>query len=182
MSGLKYIIHITPNFTFSLEIFCSLRINGYDIRNFCEFLQTRIKIDKNGRPFMNGLHDSIRNIAESMTRTNEPLSDWPWNELTPVLMEPGDVVISLHSLPHTPTPNLGPNPRMNVYFRIRKLRPENPHEGTRRIAHGVSDHPDRGYFGQYLDYPEDYDPWKTSIDLLCDHWQEWPGMRDIVPS
>ena len=142
----------------------------------------RIKIDKNGRPFMNGLHDSIRNIAESMTRTNEPLSDWPWNELTPVLMEPGDMVISLHSLPHTPTPNLGPNPRMNVYFRIRKLRPENPHEGTRRIAHGVSDHPDRGYFGQYLDYPEYYNPWKTSIDLLCDHWQEWPGMADIVPS
>lgn len=35
MSELKIIIHIIPNFTFSLEIFCSLRINSYE---FCEFL------------------------------------------------------------------------------------------------------------------------------------------------
>ena len=69
-------------------------------------------------------------------------------------------MIALHSLPHTPTPNFGPNPRINVYFRIRRLRPENPHEGSRRVAHGVSDHPDRGYFGQYLDYPDHYDPGK----------------------
>lgn len=140
----------------------------------------RIKIDSQGRPFMNGLPDSIRARAAELAKTNPAIEDWPWPELTPVLMEPGDAVIALHSLPHTPTPNLGPNPRMNVYFRIRRWREGNPHEGTRRVGHGVSDHPDRGYFGQYLDYPDDYDPWQTSIDKLCDHWSEWDGMQDVL--
>jgi hypothetical protein len=140
----------------------------------------RIKIDGKGRPYMNGLPDSIRERAAQLARTNEPIEGWPWPELTPVLMEPGDAVIALHSLPHTPTPNLGPDPRMNVYFRVRRLREGSPHEGTRRLGHGVSDHPDRGYFGQYLDYPDSYDPWQTSIDKLCDHWSEWDGMQDVL--
>ena len=142
----------------------------------------RIKIDARERPFCNGLPDSIRALGFERGKSNPQIADWPWPELSPVLMEPGDAVIALHSLPHTPTPNLGPNPRMNVYFRVRRLRPENPHEGSRRIAHGVSDHPDRGYFGQFLDYPEDYDPWQTSIDKLCDHWSEWDGMQDLLAS
>jgi len=100
--------------------------------------------------------------------------------LTPVLLDRGDAVITLHSCPHTPTPNFGPNPRMNVYFRIRRWREGNPHEGTRRLGHGVSDHLDRGYFGQFLDYPPTYDPWKTSVDKLCNHWSEWDGMQEIV--
>ena len=37
-----------------------------------------------------------------------------------------------------------------------------------------------GYYGQFLDYPEAYDPWQTSIDKLCDHWSEWDGMQDFV--
>ena len=126
----------------------------------------RIKIDARERPFCNGLPDSIRALGIERGKANRALADWPWPELTPVLMDPGDAVMTLHSLPHTPTPNFGPNPRINVYFRIRRLRPENPHEGSRRVAHGVSDHPDRGYFGQYLDYPDHYDPWQTSIDRL----------------
>ena len=140
----------------------------------------RIKINAREQPFCNGLPDSIRALGLERGRANPPLTDWPWPELTPVLMEPGDAVITLHSLPHTPTPNFGPNPRMNVYFRIRRLRPENPHEGSRRIAHGVSDHPDRGYFGQFLDYPDDDDPWQSSIDRLGDHWSEWDGMQAVL--
>ncbi|MDA0789922.1 MAG: hypothetical protein O2780_10745 [Proteobacteria bacterium] len=69
---------------------------------------------------------------------------------------------------------------MNIYFRIRRLREGNPNEGSRRRAHGVSDHPDRGYFGQYLEYPEGYDHIGISIDKLCDHWSEWDGMQDLV--
>ena len=65
-------------------------------------------------------------------------------------------------------------------FRIRCWREGNPHEGTRRIGHGVSDHPDRGYYGQFLDYPPTYDPWKTSVDKLCDHRSEWDGMRELA--
>ena len=69
---------------------------------------------------------------------------------------------------------------MNIYFRIRRLREGNANEGTRRVAHGVSDHPDRGYFGQFLEYPDGYDPWSTSIDKLCDHWSEWDGMQFLT--
>jgi hypothetical protein len=140
----------------------------------------RVKLDRQGRPYMNGLPDSIRRLARERAAGMEPTQQWPWPELTPVLLGAGDAVIALHSCPHTPTPNMGSNPRMNVYFRIRRWREGNPHEGTRRVAHGVSDHPDRGYFGQFLDYPEDYDPWQTSIDKLCDHWSEWDGMQELV--
>lgn len=140
----------------------------------------RVKIAGDGRPYMNGLPDSIRRMAHERAADLAPAEHWPWPELTPVLLRAGDAVIALHSCPHTPTPNLGPNPRMNIYFRIRRWREGNPHEGTRRVAHGVSDHPDRGYYGQFLNYPDDYNPWQSSIDKLCDHWSEWDGMREIV--
>ena len=99
--------------------------------------------------------------------------DWPWPELTPVLMDEGDAVVALHALPHTATPNMSDDPRMNVFFRIRRLRPENPYEGVKRIGWGVSDHPDRALNGDFLDYPDAYDPFKTSVDKMCDHWSEW---------
>ena len=65
----------------------------------------RIKIAANGRPYMNGLPDSIRSRAAELAKTNPAIDGWPWPELTPVLMDPGDAVIAMHSLPHTPTPN-----------------------------------------------------------------------------
>ena len=105
---------------------------------------------------------------------------WPWPELTPVLMAEGDAVIALHSLPHTATPNLSDDPRMNVFFRIRRFRPDNPYEGDKRVGWGVSDHPDRALNGDFLDYPDGYDPFATSIEKMCDHWSEWDGMRHIV--
>ena len=141
----------------------------------------RIKIDARERPFCNGLPDSIRALGIERGKANRTLADWPWPELTPVLMEPGDAVMTLHSLPHTPTP-LRPQPAHKRIFSNSSPRPENPREGSRRVAHGVSDHPDRGYFGQYLDYPDHYDPWQTSIDRLCDHWSEWDGMQDLLPT
>ena len=140
----------------------------------------RVKIGRSGRPYMNGLPDSIRARGKELAETNPEIPGWPWRELTPVLMEPGDAVIAMHSLPHTPTPNLGPNPRMNIYFRVRRARPGNPNDGTRRVGHGVSDHPDRGYFGQFLEYPDGYDAWQISTDKLCDHWSEWDGMQDVL--
>ena len=142
----------------------------------------RIGISKKGIPYCNGLPNRIREIAEQRRAEGQPTENWPWPELKPVLLNAGDAVLTLHSCPHTPTPNLGPNPRMSIYFRIRRLREGNPNEGTRRVAHGVSDHPDRGYFGQFLEYPENYDPWQISIDRLCDHWREWDGMQDIAGS
>jgi len=140
----------------------------------------RMKISNTGRPYMNGLPDSIRQKAKERAEASAPIENWPWKELTPVLLDQGDAVITMHSCPHTATPNLGPNARMNVYFRIRRMREGNPHEGSRRLGHGVSDHPDRGYFGQFLEYPPTYNPWETSIDRLCNHWQEWDGMQSLV--
>ena len=140
----------------------------------------RIKTTRSGGTFMNGLPDSVRQLATEAAKNTQPTEDWPWPELTPVLLAEGDAVIAMHSCPHTSTPNLGPNPRMNVYFRVRRWREGNPHEGTRRVGHGVSDHPDRGYFGQFLEYPSSYDPWRTSVNKLCDHWSEWDGLQEIV--
>ena len=106
--------------------------------------------------------------------------DWPWPDLTPALMEEGDAFITLHALPHTATPNLSSDPRINVYYRVRRTREENPHEQNRKIGWGVSDHPDRALNGDFLDYPDHYNPYQTSVDKLCNHWSEWDGMADIV--
>ena len=62
---------------------------------------------------------------------------------------------------------------MNVFFRIRRFRPENPYEGDPVVGWGVSDHPDRALNLDFLDYPDDYDPYRTSVDKMCDHWSEW---------
>lgn len=140
----------------------------------------RIRQTKSGKPALNGLPGVVRKLARDRGSDNPELPNWPWPELTPVLLGPGDAVIALHSCPHTPTPNHGPNPRMNIYFRIRRLREGSPHEGSRRLGHGVSDHLDRGYYGQFLEYPDDYNPWQTSIDKLCDHWSEWDGLQEQV--
>ena len=39
-------------------------------------------------------------------------------------MEEGDAFIALHSLPHTATPNMSDDPRVNVYWRVRRWRSE----------------------------------------------------------
>ncbi len=140
----------------------------------------RIKATPGGRTYCNGLPDTIRELARERAAGAKKIEGWPWPELTPVLLARGDAVIAMHSCPHTPTPNHGREARMNVYFRIRRLRPENPHEGSRRVGHGVNDHPDRGYFGQFLEYPETYDPWQTSIEKMCDHWSEWDGLKSLA--
>ena len=140
----------------------------------------RIKATEDGRTYLNGLPESVRMRMQTMREQGKAINKWDWPELTPVLLDEGDAVIALHSCPHTATPNHGADPRMNIYFRIRRLREGNPHEGSRRLGHGVSDHLDRGYYGQFLNYPSTYDPWKTSVDKLCDHWSEWQGMHEIV--
>lgn len=31
-----------------------------------------------------------------------------------------------------------------------------------------------------MKYPPGYDPWRLSLDALCDHWAEWRGMQRVV--
>lgn len=140
----------------------------------------RIKVGPDGQPYLNGLPQLVENAMAGDLHAESDDKEWPWPYLTPVLLQQGDAVIAMHSCPHTATPNRGPNPRMNLYFRIRRWRDGNPHENTRRLGHGVSDHLDRGYYGQYLDYPLDYDPWETSTTMLCDHWLDWDGFRNLA--
>lgn len=97
-----------------------------------------------------------------------------WPKPTPILLDEGDAVLALHAIPHSGTRNAGADPRMNVYFRLRRDRP-----GGAVVA-GDSDHPDRGWNGEFLSYPPGYDPWKVAVDALCDHWREWDGMAEVV--
>ena len=71
-----------------------------------------------------------------------------WLRPTPILLDEGDAVITLHAVPHCGTRNeRGAEPRMNVYFRIRRQRP-----GGARVL-GDSDHPDRGWNGEFSGLP-----------------------------
>lgn len=36
--------------------------------------------------------------------------------------------------------------------------------------------------GQFLEYPNSYDPWATSVDKLCEPWSEWGGLQALVNS
>ena len=47
-------------------------------------------------------------------------------------------------------------------------------------CHGITDHPDRGYHGEWLQYPEGVNPWERSKHLLCHPWEVWEGMQQVV--
>ena len=97
-----------------------------------------------------------------------------WLKPSTILLQEGDAVVVLHACPHGSSVNLDADPRMNVYFRLRHERPGGV------VVLGDSDHPDRGWDGEFLEYPEGYDPWHTAINAMCDHWSEWDGMQDVV--
>ena len=105
---------------------------------------------------------------------------WPWPELTPVLMEEGDAVIALHALPHTATPNLSDDPRMNVFFRIRRYRPAIRTRAINGSAGGCRIIPDRALNGDFLEYAGDYDPFKASVDKMCDHWSDFDFSEILI--
>ncbi|NKC00083.1 MAG: hypothetical protein GKR90_16520 [Pseudomonadales bacterium] len=99
-----------------------------------------------------------------------------WPKPKQILMEPGDVAITLFQMPHTGTRNeYGTESRKNMIFRIRnKARQPNV------VVTGVSDHPDRGQMGEWLDFEPGNDPWQKSKHALTNMWTEWEGMQDIV--
>ena len=99
-----------------------------------------------------------------------------WPRPTQALMEPGDACITVFHMPHSGTRNEnGTESRKNIIFRIR-----NKSRQPDKVVNGVSDHPDRGQHGEWLEYEEGNNPWKRSKDALCDQWAEWEGMQDIV--
>ena len=113
-------------------------------------------------------------VREKFIADAEVIDGVAWPEPTPILLDEGDAVIALHACPHGGSVNAGADPRMNIYFRLRHERP-----GGATVL-GDSDHPDRGWEGEFLDYADDYDPWQVAVDAMCDHWSEWDGMADVV--
>ncbi len=99
-----------------------------------------------------------------------------WPRPTQVLMEPGDVCITLFHIPHSGSRNEnGTESRKNIIFRIRNKSRQPNH-----VVNGVSDHPDRGQMGEWLEYEEGNNPWERSKHHLCNMWEEWEGMQDVV--
>ena len=120
------------------------------------------------------LPESVR--EQFLDDTSEATPDGVrWPRPTQVLMEPGDACITLFHMPHSGTRNEGTETRMNIIFRIRnkKRQPD-------KMVNGVSDHPDRGQRGEWLEYEEGNNPWERSKDALCDMWDEWEGMGEVV--
>ena len=99
-----------------------------------------------------------------------------WPRPTQILMEPGDACIASYHIPHSGTRNEhGSESRKNIIFRIRnKSRQPNV------VVNGVSDHPDRGQMGEWLEFEEGNDPWERSKYAMCNQWHEWEGMPHIV--
>ena len=99
-----------------------------------------------------------------------------WPEPTQILMNPGDACITVYQIPHSGTRNEhGTESRKTIIFRIRnKKRQPNV------MVNGVSDHPDRGQMGEWLEFEEGNDPWERSKHAMCNMWHEWDGMADVV--
>lgn len=99
-----------------------------------------------------------------------------WPRPTQMLMKAGDVCIAVHQMPHCGTRNEhGTESRKNIIFRLRnkKRQPD-------KLVNGVSDHPDRGQMGEWLEFEEGNDPWERSKYALCNMWHEWGGLQEVV--
>ncbi len=121
------------------------------------------------------LPEAIRN--EFLDEDSECTPDGKrWPRPTQILMAPGDACITLYQIPHSGTRNEhGTESRKSIIFRIRnkKRQPD-------KLVNGVTDHPDRGQMGEWLEYEEGNNPWERSKYAMCNMWHEWEGMQEIV--
>ena len=98
-----------------------------------------------------------------------------WPQPTQILMDEGDACITLYQVPHSGTRNEhGKEARKSIIFRIRakKRQPD-------KVVSGVTDHPDRGQMGEWLEFEEGNDPWERSKHAMCNMWHEWDGMQAV---
>ena len=114
---------------------------------------------------------------EFIDETSESTPDGRrWPRPTQVLMEPGDVCITIYQIPHSGTRNeRGTESRKNIIFRIR-----NKSRQPDKLVNGITDHPDRGQYGEWLEYEDGNDPWERSKYAMCHMWHEWEGMGEVV--
>jgi hypothetical protein len=116
--------------------------------------------------------------GESAKATTRDGRQWP--KPTQVLMRVGDAVIALFHVPHCATRNESVDmDRVNVYFKLRAKSRE-PHRyvvGGGGIGAGWHD---RGPKGELLDFAPGTEPWQRTKDSLCNMWDEWLGMAEVV--
>jgi hypothetical protein len=124
---------------------------------------------------MNYLPDAIH--EEFTDETSEATPDGRrWPRPTQVLMEPGDACIAMYHIPHSGSRNEnGTESRKNIIFRIRNKKRQ-----PGKVLTGLSDHPDRGWEGEFYGYEPGNDPWERSKFAMCNMWDEWEGMQSIV--
>lgn len=99
-----------------------------------------------------------------------------WPRPMQVLMEPGDACMAVYQIPHSGTRNEnGRESRKSIIFRIR-----NKARQPDKRVNGVTDHPDRGQAGEWLEFEKGNDPWERSKYAMCNMWDEWEGMQEVV--
>lgn len=99
-----------------------------------------------------------------------------WPRPTQILMESGDACITLYQIPHSGTRNeRGTESRKSIIFRIRNKKRQ-----PNKLVNGVSDHPDRGQMGEWLEFEPGNDAWERSKHAMCNMWHEWDGMQEVV--
>lgn len=118
--------------------------------------------------------DSVREELSDPTCATTP-DGKRWPKPIYAMLMPGDVCIATWHILHSATRNeLGSESRKNIIFRIR-----NKSRQPDKVATAGSDHPDRGWRGEFLEYEPGNNPWERSKDAMCNMWAEWEGMRGI---
>ena len=119
--------------------------------------------------------EEVRNVFVDETSESTP-DGKKWPRPTQILMEPGDACITSYHIPHSATRNeLGTETRKSIIFRIR-----NKSRQPNKMVTGSSDHPDRGWNGEWLEYEAGNNPWERSKYAMCNMWHEWEGMRETI--
>jgi len=135
----------------------------------------RLNHDSPNRCGMNYLPDTIHDqFTDEASECTPDGRRWPCP--VQILMEPGDACIAMYNIPHSGSRNEhGSESRKNIIFRIRnkKRQPD-------KVLTGLSDHPDRDWLGEWLEYENGNDPWERSKQAMCNIWDEWEGMQEVV--
>ena len=91
-------------------------------------------------------------------------------------MNAGDACVTVYNIPPSGSRNqYGTESRKNIIFRLRNKKRQ-----PNIMVNGVSDHPDRGQMGEWLEFEAGNNPWERSKDAMCNMWDEWDGLADVV--
>lgn len=135
----------------------------------------RLDYDSPNRSGLIYLPEAVR--EQFIDETSESTPDGRmWPRPTQALMRAGDACITVYNIPHSGTRNEnGTESRKNIIYRIRnKSRQPNV------MVNGVTDHPDRGQRGEWLEFEAGNDPWERAKHAMCNMWEEWEGMQEVV--